>query len=128
MLAMILRDDPRIVGDAIERADRRWRNSTGRGLPLEAREPSVEPRRIAAGRGFNGRKPQEATNQTQKAYSRSHENDSSGNARATIPRDDACARVRAALARGTRVPAPNFVQGGHGPIVSMGDFVFEQDT
>ena len=26
------------------------------------------------------------------------------------------------------MPAPDFVQGGHGPIVSMGDFVFEQDA
>ncbi len=26
------------------------------------------------------------------------------------------------------MPASDFVQGGHGSIVSMGDFVFEQDT
>lgn len=31
------------------------------------------------------------------------------------------------LVRGTTVPAPDFVQGGHGLIVGMGDFVFEQD-
>ena len=59
MLAMILRDDPWIIGDAIERADRRWRNAIGLGLSLEAREPCFETCRIAAGRGFHGRKPQE---------------------------------------------------------------------
>src|ERR1700674_5037668 len=30
--------------------------------------------------------------------------------------------------RSREEPAPDFVQGEHGPIVSMGDFVFEQDT
>ena len=59
MLAMILRNDPRIIGDAVKRADRRRGNALGCGLSLEVPKPRVETRRIATGCGFNRSEPKE---------------------------------------------------------------------